>query len=242
MSQFAPHRRQFLQTAAALAAAAGAPWPLWAAEDSLPAGKDLIVRTAMPFNAEPELAALVAESITPVKHFYVRNHAAVPKLDEREFKLRVEGLVNKTLSLTLADLKRLPEQSAEATLTCAGNRRAEMSEIKPVAGVQWDAGAIGHANWSGALLASVLQMAEVQPGAKHVWFDGLDEIKEKDGSIAPFGGSIPLERALAKERPALLAHEMNGQPHPHFRGVAQFFIGTVGRWYRRHKRSSLIVC
>jgi sulfite oxidase len=99
----------------------------------------------------------------------------------------------------------------EATLTCAGNRRQEMSVIKPVAGVQWDAGAIGNARWTGALLADVLRAAEIQDGAKHVWFEGLDPIKEKDGSVAPFGGSIPITRALSGEGP-LLAHAMNGSP------------------------------
>ena len=47
---------------------------------------------------------------------------------------------------------------------------------------------------------------------KHVWFEGLDPIKEKDGSVAPFGGSIPLDKALAKDQPALLADAMNDQP------------------------------
>lgn len=209
----AQSRRRFLQATAALATGAAMPWPLWAKEDAQPPGKDLIVRSATPFNAEPALAALLADGITPLKHFYVRNHGAVPEVHEREFQLRIEGMVSSPRDLTLAELKRLPRQSEqEATLTCAGNRRVEMSAIKPVAGVQWDAGAIGHARWSGPLLADVLAAAELKEGAKHVWFEGLDPIKEKDGSVAPFGGSIPLARALAKEHPVLLAHAMNGQP------------------------------
>lgn len=206
-------RRTFLQTSAALASAVTLPWSVWAEESPLPQGKDLIVRSAMPFNAEPALAALVGDELTPVKHFYVRNHGPVPKVDEREFKVRLEGLVNEPRELTLAELKRLASPvEHEATLTCAGNRRQELSAMKPVSGVQWDAGAIGHAQWTGTLLRIVLEAAEVQPGAKHVWFEGLDPIKEKDGSLAPFGGSIPLDRAMAKDSPVLLAHEMNGEP------------------------------
>src|SRR5262249_46386573 len=79
------------------------------------------------------------------------------------------------------------------------------------AGVQWDAGAIGNARWTGAALADVLNAAELQDGAKHVWFEGLDPIKEKDDSVAPFGGSIPLDRARNGEG-TLLAHAMNGAP------------------------------
>ena len=206
-------RRTFLQASAALAGATALPWTLWAKDSPQPQGKDLIVRSAAPFNAEPALAALVASELTPVKHFYVRSHGPVPKVDEREFRVRIEGMVGKPREFSLAELKELgPATQQAAALTCAGNRRLEMSAIKPVAGVQWDAGAIGHATWTGTLLRSVLEAAEVQPGAKHVWFDGLDPIKEKDGSVAPFGGSIPLDRALAKESPVLLAHTMNGEP------------------------------
>ena len=84
--------------------------------------------------------------VTPVKHFYVRNHGPMPKVDAADFKLRIEGLVHEPRELTLAEVPRsIPSATQEATLTCAGNRRQEMSAIKPVAGVQWDAGAIGHA-------------------------------------------------------------------------------------------------
>ena len=210
---YALPRRTFLQASAALAGVSALPWSVRAEDSPLPQGKDLIVRSASPFNAEPALAALVVDEMTPVKHFYVRSHGPVPKVDERKFKINIDGLVNKPREFTLAELMHMGAPGEqEATLTCAGNRRQEMSAIKPVAGVQWDAGAIGHARWTGTLLRSLLEAAEVQPGAKHVWFEGLDPIKEKDGSTAPFGGSIPLERALAKESPVLLAHAMNGEP------------------------------
>ena len=171
------------------------------------------MRQADPLNAEPALAELMKATTTPVEAFYIRSHGAVPKIEANQLKLRVEGIVEKPGEWSLAQLKdRFAKQSAEATLTCAGNRRKEISEIKPVGGVQWDAGAIGHARWSGVKLADVLAAAGIKDGAKHVWFEGLDPIKEKDGSFAPFGGSIPLEKALAKDRPALLADSMNDQP------------------------------
>jgi sulfite oxidase len=209
-------RRHFLRASAALAFG-GAIAPRVRAEGAenpaLPQGKELLVRSAEPLNAEPALAALVEAEVTPVKHFYIRNHGPTPKLEVRDFKVRVEGLVGKPLELSLGELKeRFRQQTAEVTLTCAGNRRKEMNAIKPVGGVQWDAGAIGHARWTGSVLADVLAAAELMEEAKHVWFEGLDPIQEKDGSVAPFGGSIPLDKALQREAPVLAAHAMNGEP------------------------------
>jgi sulfite oxidase len=180
---------------------------VWGAEN------DLIVRSPEPYNAEPLLNLLAAAHLTPARHFYVRNHGTQPKVDANGYKLHVEGLVQSPGEVSLGALKdRYAQLATEATLTCAGNRRQEMSAIKPVGGVQWDAGAIGNARWTGVKLADVLKAAEIKSEAKHVWFEGLDAIQEKDGSAAPFGGSISLDKALASDAPALVAHAMNNQP------------------------------
>jgi len=204
-------RRSLLQAAAGLAAA-GAVGSRFAWSAQL-ASEWLIVRTPDPLNAEPALAELAKANVTPVERFYIRSHGPVPKVEAVAFRLRIEGMVEKPSDMPLEELQaRYSRQSVEATLTCAGNRRRELSEIKPVGGVQWDAGAIGHARWSGVRLADLLVAAGIKDGAKHVWFEGLDPIKEKDGSVAPFGGSIPIGKALAQDQPALLADTMNDQP------------------------------
>lgn len=181
-----------------------------------PMRPELLVRQEQPFNAEPELAELVKSAVTPIDQFYVRSHGPVPKVDPGSFRVKISGLVNKELEFSVAELKeKFDTHKIAATLTCAGNRRQEMSAIKKVAGVQWDAGAIGHASWMGPMLSEVLRAAEIKPDAKHVWLEGLDPIKEKDGSEAPFGGSIPLEKAMHErgdELPSLLAHTMNDEP------------------------------
>jgi sulfite oxidase len=208
-------RRAFLRAAAAAVAGAsvGKLSLLRAQQLAAPSNNELIIRSPDPFNAEPALAALIAAETTPVNHFYVRNHGPMPKIEASDLKLRVDGLVNKPLELSLAELReRFRQQSTEATLICGGNRRQEVNAMKPVSGVQWDAGAIGHARWTGAVLAEVLRAAELKENAKHVWFEGLDSIKEKDGSVGPFGGSIPLEKALAQGGTSLVAHAMNDQP------------------------------
>lgn len=208
-----PSRRQFVGQAAAIAASGLLARQRIGQAAQRDAINDLIVRSADPLNAEPALAALVEEELTSTKRFYIRNHGPIPSIDVDGFKLRIEGFVSRPREFALGELReRFQQSTSVATLTCAGNRRQEMTAIKPVSGVQWDAGAIGTARWTGALLAEVLRAAEIQSGARHVWFEGLDPVKEKDGSVAPFGGSIPLETALAMKPQVLLAHSMNDQP------------------------------
>lgn len=177
-------------------------------------GKDLKYLTTDPArNAEPELSKLVQSWLTPTKHFYVRSHAPNPVIDPKQFKLKIEGLVRKPVSLSLAELTGLRSHTITATLTCAGNRRDEYNREGKVGGVQWGPGAIGNATWTGTALSDVLQKAELLENAKHVWFEGLDEIRRDDGVI-PFGGSVPIEKAMVTgPKPGtLLAHQMNGAP------------------------------
>ncbi len=175
----------------------------------------LIVHTTAPMNAEPQLAELVKQYHTPTDQSNIRSHAPNPRIDPASFRLKVEGLVERELSISLSQLSNdYANVSTMATLTCAGNRRYEHSKVSPVKGVPWREGAIGNAQWSGVPLAAILKKAGVKQEAKHVWFEGLDEI-EKGGGIIPFGASIPIVKAMdvsEKVPGALVVTEMNNQP------------------------------
>jgi sulfite oxidase len=172
-----------------------------------------------PWNGEPPVELLIERPETPVELFYVRNHAPVPEVDPESYRLTVEGLVRQPLSLSLDELRRdFRHAEAAVTLQCAGNRRDELIRVRPVPGeTPWGAGAISHARWRGVPLAAVLAAAGVTEGAAHVAFAGLDQV-EKRGERFPFGGSIPLAKALASDGwvggpgGVLLAWEMNGAP------------------------------
>ena len=204
-----------LATASATVGLINQPWVFARQHDT--DSKQLIVHGATPMNAEPALNKLVQSWETPVKHFYVRSHAPVPKVDLDSFRVTVEGMVRRKLSLSIAEITdRFPATEITATLTCAGNRRSEHSRVKKVGGVQWAAGPIGNARWGGVRLADLLQLAGLQEGAKHVWFESIDQVK-KDDRTFPFGASIPVEKSLEKTHfgnGTLLATSMNGKPLP----------------------------
>ena len=186
-------------------------------QDAVRPMKQLITRQDMPFNAEPALDQLVGNWRTPWELFFVRSHGAVPTIDDSAFRLQIEGLVAKPQPFSLAELReRFPLTTMTATLTCAGNRRDELSAEKKIAGVQWTAGAIGHAQWAGYRLSDVLKFVGIKPEAKHVQLEGQDEIVDMATSMkSPFGGSISLEKALADgtySPGALLATHMNDVP------------------------------
>src|SRR5262245_35458402 len=111
-----PNRRAFL-TAMAVAPLLGesASW----ADDP----PKLITRVKDPINLEFPFASL-DRFLTPRGLHYVRNHFAAPKLDEKTWRLKVEGAVAKPLELSLAQLQALPKKTLTATLECAGNSRS----------------------------------------------------------------------------------------------------------------------
>jgi sulfite oxidase len=121
--------------------------------------------------------------------------------------------VQTPLELSLNDLrKRFPASTVMATLQCAGHRRDELAAVAPIPGeIIWGAETIGNAVWRGVALREVLQAAGVGPEVHHVAFLGLDTI-HKGREHFPFGGSIPIEKAMSSD--VLLAYEMNGQPLP----------------------------
>ena len=174
-------------------------------------GKErLIVRSIRPEDLETPVSLLNAW-ITPNDLFYVRHHLYAPKVDVNEWKLTVGGEVQNPITLTLDELKRAPKHAVTVTLECAGNGRAFFDP--PVAGIQWEKGAVGTARFAGARLADVLNKAGVKPTGQYVAMNGADKPL---GKMPDFVRNVPIKKALDAD--TILAYEMNGEALPFLHG------------------------
>src|SRR5580692_4380675 len=205
-------RRNFLKQMSGAALAIGASPLLSRAQlspesgsISLPGEDGMIVRSVRFFDLETPVEYLNVW-LTPVPHFFVRNHMHEPsELDAPTWRLTVGGEVEKSITLSLSELAKLDSHSVVNTLECAGNGRGLQRPQVP--GIQWGKGAVSTARFSGPRLRDVLQRAGVKSSGKHVMFRGLDEIP---GKVPPFIRSIPIEKALDAD--TLIATHMNGSP------------------------------
>lgn len=180
---------------------------------SIPGKERLIVRSLRPEDLETP-PALLNTWLTPNDLFYVRHHSYAPVLNEsvaRAWTVRVDGAVESPLSITLDEMKRMPKATVTVTLECAGNGRAFFDP--PVAGIQWEKGAVGTARWTGVRLADLLKRVGVRSTGKYVLFDGADK---PVGKMPDFQRNVPLDKALHPD--TILAYEMNDQPLPPLHG------------------------
>jgi sulfite oxidase len=210
-------RRAWLATAAHLGV--GGAIARWAAPfDVLSQGRGpiavsdrLMRRSLRPPDYETPVA-LLDSFITPNDVFFVRSHLPVPPmLDEQTWTLSITGSVSTPLSLPLDEIKKLPPTTISVTLECAGNGRAFFEP--PVAGIQWEKGAVGTARWTGVRLADLLRRAGVKPGAKNIVMTPADQPL---GTMPAFIRQVPIAKAMHPD--TLLAYEMTGAPIPAVHG------------------------
>jgi DMSO/TMAO reductase YedYZ molybdopterin-dependent catalytic subunit len=165
------------------------------------------VLSTTPENRETPLTDVLSW-VTPNKWFFVRSHYETPSIDVGNWRLAIGGCVERGLELTWDQIERMPRRSVFSTLECAGNGRSFLKAR--VEGVQWTAGAVGHAEWSGVPLREVLERAKLKRDAKEIVFYGADSGVEH-GSEPPqqFARSLPLDKALHPD--TLLVTRMNGE-------------------------------
>jgi len=140
--------------------------------------------------------------ITPAKDFFDVSHYGKQTIDASTWKLRVSGLVQKPIDLTLDQIKAMTKKDVTATLECSGNG-ANPGFM----------GAIGNERWTGTPLAPLLKDCGISPDAIEVAFWGADKGKEKlRGAEYEQNFARCLSIADAMREDLILAYEMDGKP------------------------------
>jgi DMSO/TMAO reductase YedYZ molybdopterin-dependent catalytic subunit len=163
----------------------------------------------------------ISGPFTPPDQFYTIQHYGHPPVDPAAFRLKVSGLVDRPVSLSLDELRRMRAAELIAGWECSGNRR-------PLQGLS------SNGRWTGVPLRAVLDRAGVQAQAREVVFFGADRGKEevefrtqKFEVEQQFGRSLSREQALSGE--PFLAYALNGEPLTAHQGFPLRLI--VPGWY-----------
>jgi DMSO/TMAO reductase YedYZ molybdopterin-dependent catalytic subunit len=129
----------------------------------------------------------------------------------QSWRLQVDGLVRRPVSLALGDLQRLPSVSQITRLDCVEG---------------WSA----IAQWTGCRFADLLDRVGVLPGAKYAVCYSADQ----DDGGTPFYGSLDLR--AANHPNTLLAYGFNGQtPMPVDRGAPLRLVLPTQLGYKNTK-------
>jgi len=116
-------------------------------------------------NAGVQPAPGTRPEFTPLeRHYRIDINTIPPKIDERRWWLKVSGLVENPLALTLGQLQSYEPMHQFITLSCISN---------PVAG-----DLIGTQRWTGVSLQRLLPDLRLKPGATHLKLRSADQFFE----------------------------------------------------------------
>jgi len=138
-------------------------------------------------------------TLTPSSLHYERHHAGIPTIDPARHRLVIHGMVDRPLSLTMAEIRRLPSVTRTLVLECGGNSGSEWA-AKTGPDVQRSYGLVSCSEWTGVPLSLVLTEVGIRSGATWVIAEGADACRMER--------SIPLAKAM---NDILLAYGQNGE-------------------------------
>jgi sulfane dehydrogenase subunit SoxC len=138
--------------------------------------------------------------ITPSDDVYVIAHMGIARVDVKQWRLAVDGLVERPFELDYGELTTLPATEITAVLECFGN------PVEPEVATR----RVGNVVWRGVRLAHLLERAGVRPEARLVCPEGLDSGDFANVHSESYIKDLPLARALDPD--VLVAWAMNGEP------------------------------
>jgi len=137
--------------------------------------------------------------ITPNGLCFERHHGGIAEIEPDDYRLMINGLVEKPLIFTLEDLKRFPRTNRIYFLECAANSGMEWRGAQ-LNGCQYTQGMFHCVQYTGVPLKYILEEAGLKTNARWVMPEG--------GDSSGMNRSVPLEKALDD---CLVAFKMNGE-------------------------------
>ena len=137
--------------------------------------------------------------VTPNGLCFERHHGGVPEVNPTDFRLMINGLVERQLIFTLDDLRRFPQTNRFYFLECAANGGMEWRGAQ-LNGCQYTFGMVHNVQYTGVRLSDICREVGVTPRAKWVLAEG--------GDSAGMTRSIPIEKILDD---CMVAYAMNGE-------------------------------
>jgi DMSO/TMAO reductase YedYZ molybdopterin-dependent catalytic subunit len=160
----------------------------------------------------------LSEWITPIDDFFVVTHYGIPEIDASVFRLRIVGLVERPLSLSIDELRSRERVEHTCVFECGGNSRGLFH------------GMVGNATWAGVDVHDLLSEAGVDDAALEAHFWGADAgTEEIRGNEYRQNFARSMSLTDIRERRPILAYEMNGEPLPIVHGFPLRVI--VPGWY-----------
>jgi DMSO/TMAO reductase YedYZ molybdopterin-dependent catalytic subunit len=142
----------------------------------------------------------LAPPVTPSDDVYVIAHMGIARVDVAQWRLAVDGLVERPFELDYDALTALPATDVTAVIECFGN------PVEPEVATR----RVGNVVWRGVRLAHLLGRAGVRREARYVCPEGLDSGTFANVHSERYVKDLPLARAL--EPDVLVACAMNGAP------------------------------
>lgn len=139
--------------------------------------------------------------ITPAALHYYDSHGYIPPdIDPKQHRLLVHGMVDRPMTFSLDDLKRLPAVTRTHFIECNANGTTAGHGRDPEATPQITHGLTSCSIWTGVVLSRVLQMVGVQKGASWILAESAEGTR--------FSKGIPIAKAMDD---CLLAYGQNGE-------------------------------
>jgi len=199
---------------------------------TFPQKRPLILLTSRPPQLETPFKTFNEGLFTPNDAFFVRYHwSGIPTdIDPETYRLEIKGAVDKPMSLSLAEIKKMGEVTLAAAHQCSGNSRGFFDPR--VNGGESGNGAMGNAKWTGVPLKNILEKAGLKAGAVQLAFNGLDHPPLGDGP--DFIKALDVDHAMDGE--VMLAWAMNGADLPMLNGYPLRLVvpGYYGTYWVKH--------